>query len=68
MKEVDTQAVFLQSSNYLAVNVNSAELQTFYTNQQANYRIPERVQVAYVKFEAPTTWLRRIRRWREKPT
>ncbi|MBI4663811.1 MAG: peptidyl-prolyl cis-trans isomerase [Verrucomicrobia bacterium] len=52
-EEADTQAVFLSATNYLAsVTVDPAALMTFYTNQQANYRIPERVQVVYVKFEA----------------
>lgn len=52
-EQVDTQSVFLATTNYLAkVTVDPAALMTFYTNQQANYRIPDRVQVVYVKFEA----------------
>ena len=52
-EEVDTQAVFLWSSNYLAsVTIDSSALATYYTNQQANYRVPERVRVSYVKFDA----------------
>jgi hypothetical protein len=52
-EQVDTAGLFLMSSNYLAqVTIDPSALAAFYTNQQANYRIPERVQVAYVKFEA----------------
>ena len=52
-EQVDTQIVFLQSTNYLTKVVdNPADLMAFYTNRQANYRIPDRVQVVYVKFEA----------------
>ena len=52
-EQVDTQTVFLQSSNYLSKVVETpADLMAFYTNHQANYRIPERAQVVYVKFES----------------
>jgi hypothetical protein len=52
-EQVDAQAVFLQSSNYLSKVVETpAELLTYYTNYQASYRIAERVQVVYVKFDA----------------
>ncbi|MBM3839022.1 MAG: hypothetical protein FJ398_13850 [Verrucomicrobia bacterium] len=52
-EQADTQAVFLQSSNYLSKVVETpADLMTYYTNHQASYRIPERVQVVYVKFDA----------------
>jgi SurA-like N-terminal domain len=52
-QEVEAEAVFVNSSNYLAqVHVTPAAVATFYTNQQANYRIPEKLQVAYVKFAA----------------
>ena len=40
-------------SNHLAsVNLDPAALQTFYTNRMAIYRLPERVAVTFVKFEA----------------
>jgi hypothetical protein len=52
-EQVDTEVVFLTASNYLAgITVDPAELATFYTNQLSSYRIPERAQVSYVKFEA----------------
>jgi peptidyl-prolyl cis-trans isomerase D len=52
-QEVEAEAVFLNSSNYLTrVTVDPAAVATFYTNQQANYRIPEKVQVTYIKFAA----------------
>jgi peptidyl-prolyl cis-trans isomerase D len=52
-QEVEAQAVFVSSSNYLAqVQIDPSALATFYTNQQANYRIPEKVQVTYIKFAA----------------
>jgi hypothetical protein len=50
-EELEAEAVFLNSSNYLAqIAVQPANVATYYTNQQANYRIPEKIQVAYVKF------------------
>lgn len=52
-EEVDTQAVFIWRSNYLAsVTIDPASVATYYTNQQANYRVPERIRVSYVKFAA----------------
>jgi len=51
-EERATQAVFFSPSNYLAsVTVTPEALGTFFTNQQAIYRIPERIQLNYVKFE-----------------
>jgi len=50
--ELATAAVFFSASNYLAgVAVPPDALNQFYTNRQASYRIPDRVQVSYVKFE-----------------
>jgi len=52
-EQVDTEAVFLSSSNYLsAVTMDPTALATFYTNNAASYRDPERIQVSYVKFDA----------------
>ncbi|HWI58747.1 MAG TPA: hypothetical protein VNZ22_16095, partial [Bacillota bacterium] len=46
-----TAAAFFSASNYLAsVNVTPEAISQFYSNRLANYRIPDRVQVSYVKF------------------
>ena len=51
-EEVATAAMFFSASNYLAgVTAPPDIVMQFYTNRQALYRIPERVQVSYVKFE-----------------
>lgn len=51
-QELATTAVFFSASNYLAqVTVTPDAVAQFYTNQQAAYRIPDRVQVSYVKFD-----------------
>ncbi|HZQ48156.1 MAG TPA: SurA N-terminal domain-containing protein, partial [Verrucomicrobiae bacterium] len=50
-RDMATAAVFFSASNYLAgVTVTPADLAQFYTNQLANYRIPNRVEVNYVKY------------------
>ncbi|TAK91924.1 MAG: hypothetical protein EPO07_19510, partial [Verrucomicrobia bacterium] len=50
-EERSVQAVFFSLSNHLnAVAATPELIAQFYTNQLANYRIPERVQVSYVKF------------------
>ena len=50
-QEMATEAVFFNGSNYMAgVTVTPDAVQQFYTNELANYRIPERVQVNYVAF------------------
>ena len=50
-EEVATAAVFFSASNYLAgVTAPPDAVMQFYTNRQAIYRIPDRVQVSYVKF------------------
>jgi hypothetical protein len=50
-QDVDTSIVFFTASNYLSsVSVTPDEIMKFYTNQLANYREPEKVQVEYVKF------------------
>jgi hypothetical protein len=52
-REVSAQAVFFSASNYLAkATVTPAAIATFYTNNMAAYREPDRVQVSYVAFEA----------------
>lgn len=49
-----TEAVFFSGSNYLSrvPEPSPEELSTFYTNMAAQYRLPERVQLNYVSFEA----------------
>jgi parvulin-like peptidyl-prolyl isomerase len=50
-QEWATEVAFFSASNYLAsVTVNPATLAQFYSNRVANYRIPDRVQVAYVHY------------------
>jgi len=50
-QEVAAQAVFFSASNYLAsVSAPPEAVSQFYTNQMARYRLPDRVQVSYVKF------------------
>jgi len=50
-EEVATEGVFFQASNYLAsVTAAPEAVSFFYSNNIANYRIPERMQVSYVKF------------------
>jgi hypothetical protein len=51
-EELATEAVFFSASNYLAeVTVSPEMLSSFYSNRLAMYRIPERVQVNYVRFD-----------------
>ncbi|MBI3853078.1 MAG: peptidyl-prolyl cis-trans isomerase [Verrucomicrobia bacterium] len=50
-QEMATEAVFFTSSNHLAsVVVTPEAVGRFYTNQMPRYRLPDRVQVRYVKF------------------
>src|SRR5258706_5762741 len=50
-QELATEAVFFSVSNYLAgVTVIPEAISQFYSNRLANYRLPDRVQVSYVKF------------------
>lgn len=52
-QELSAQAVFFPATNYLAgISVPPAALTNFYELQSAQYRLPERVQVNYVKFAA----------------
>lgn len=56
-RELSAQAVFFSASNYLArVVVEPAALAEFHSNQLARYRLPERVQVSFVKFEMTNHW------------
>ena len=48
---VATEAVFFSASNYLAsVRVTPEAVSEFYSNRVAFYRLPDRVQVNYVRF------------------
>lgn len=50
-RDIQSSIVFFNASNYLAsVAVTPEDISKFYTNQLANYRIPEQVQVQYVRF------------------
>jgi hypothetical protein len=56
-EQVSALLVNFSISNFLAqVTADPAALAQFYTNREALYRIPERVQVAYVKFD-PTNFV-----------
>jgi peptidyl-prolyl cis-trans isomerase D len=51
-EQVLTEAAFFSASNQLAgISAPPEALSQFYSNRIANYRIPERVQVSYVKFD-----------------
>jgi len=50
-QEIQAQAAFFSATNYLdSVKPTAEQIAQFYTNQMARYRLPERVQVNYVKF------------------
>jgi hypothetical protein len=47
-----TEVVLFSASNHLAsITATPDRLMTFYTNNASRYRVPERVQVSYVKFD-----------------
>jgi parvulin-like peptidyl-prolyl isomerase len=50
-EELSCQAVFFSGSNYLnAVSATPGVVGQFYTNYQAQYRLPDRVQINYVVY------------------
>ncbi len=50
-EELSAEAVFFSASNYLAsVSLTNDAVAQFYTNRMADYRLKQRVQVAYVRF------------------
>jgi peptidyl-prolyl cis-trans isomerase D len=52
-EKVEALAVIFQSSSQLTnVTLDPAAVAQFYTNRQSAYRIPEKVVVSYVKFDA----------------
>jgi hypothetical protein len=56
-QDLSAQVVFFNASNYLAgIAATPAALSEFYSNQIPRYRLPERVQVGYVQFEATNFW------------
>jgi hypothetical protein len=56
-QDINAQVVFFEASNYLStVVMTPAAVSGFYSNQVARYRLPERVQVSYVRFEATNYW------------
>jgi hypothetical protein len=51
-EQVESEAVLFSASNHLAsVQIDPEALARFYTNRQSVYRVPEKVQVHYLKFE-----------------
>jgi hypothetical protein len=51
-EKIEAEAVVFPVSNYLAtVQLDPAALGQFYTNRQSVYRIPERVQLYYLRFD-----------------
>jgi peptidyl-prolyl cis-trans isomerase D len=52
-EEAEAEAVFIHSSNFVSqVTIDPAAISAFFTNNLANYRVPDKVQVSYVKFPA----------------
>jgi peptidyl-prolyl cis-trans isomerase D len=52
-EKVDAQAILLTGNDFLEqVVVESEEVARFYTNNLANYRLPEKIQIQHVRFEA----------------
>jgi len=50
-QDVQAQAAFFSATNYFAsITATPEQIGQFYTNQSARYRLPERVQVNYVKY------------------
>jgi len=65
-REISAQIVFFSASNYLSqVVAQPAAVAQFYTNYLAAYRLPDRVQVRYVAFEA-SNYLAQARNGLEK--
>jgi len=52
-QELSAQVVFFPATNYLAgISITPGALSNYFELQSAQYRLPERVQVNYVKFAA----------------
>ena len=51
-EEFETDAVLFSATNFLAgVTLDPQVISQFYSNRLASYRIPERVQVKYIRFD-----------------
>ncbi|HOX03340.1 MAG TPA: SurA N-terminal domain-containing protein [Candidatus Paceibacterota bacterium] len=56
-EQAEARAVVFAATNYLAaVTLTTNAIEQFYTNQLSRYRIPERVQMRYVKFDLTNFW------------
>jgi hypothetical protein len=52
-EQLSVEVVLFSASNYLAgITVTPEALSQYYSKNMAQYRLPERVQVSYVKFDA----------------
>lgn len=52
-EEVISEAVFFSATNFASsINISPAAVSEYFTNRMADYRIPERVQVSEVRFDA----------------
>jgi hypothetical protein len=52
-EQISAEIVLLSASNYLAgITVTPDALTQYYSKNMAQYRVPERVQVSYVKYDA----------------
>jgi hypothetical protein len=61
-EELAAQAVFFNATNYLGLVKSTPEaVSRFYTNYQAEYRVPDRVQINYVVFDL-TNYLAQARK------
>lgn len=61
-QEYSAQIVFFSASNFLSrVSVSPRDVEEYYTNYMANYRLPDRVQVSYVAFSV-TNYLSQAQR------
>lgn len=51
-EELSTEAVFFSATNYVTgVTVTTQAVAQYYANDTNKYRLPERIQVSYVKFD-----------------
>ncbi len=56
-EEVKAQAALFPATNYLAQSAVTPEIVAqFFTNRMAEYRVPERVQVSYVRYDLTNYW------------
>ncbi len=56
-EEIEAEIALFPITNFIgAVTIDAAAVATYYTNQAAVYRVPERVQVSYLSFPASNYW------------